>query len=111
MCSIYISVGIIILSLKNVSFNKRFFKITHARNSRVVQWLGLCPFTAKGEGLIPGRGTKNPRRLEAGSKKKNKQKPILKPYHRPIKSKAQWVGSEQLYFLKVPYISLRCRWC
>ena len=72
MCSIYISVGIIILSLRNVSFNTRFFKITHARNSLVVQWLGLCAFTAKGEGLIPGRGTKNSTKLEAGSKNTNK---------------------------------------
>ena len=27
-------------------------------NSLVVQWLGLCAFTAEGVGLIPGRGTK-----------------------------------------------------
>ena len=27
-------------------------------NSLAVQWLGLCAFTAKGAGLIPGWGTK-----------------------------------------------------
>ena len=35
---------------------------------------------------------------------------MLKPYHRPIKSESQWVGPEQLYFLKVSYMILRCRW-
>ena len=27
-------------------------------NSLVVQWLGLCAFTAEGPGSIPGQGTK-----------------------------------------------------
>ena len=27
-------------------------------NSLVVQWLGLCTFSAKGVGSVPGRGTK-----------------------------------------------------
>ena len=30
------------------------------RNSLVVQWLGLCAFTAEGLGSIPGQGTKIP---------------------------------------------------
>ena len=30
-------------------------------NSLVVQWLGLCTFTAEGLGSIPDRGTKIPR--------------------------------------------------
>ena len=29
-------------------------------NSLVVQWLGLCTFTAVGPGSIPGQGTKIP---------------------------------------------------
>ena len=29
-------------------------------NSLVVQWLGLCTFTAEGLGSIPGQGTKIP---------------------------------------------------
>ena len=29
-------------------------------NSLVVQWLGLCAFTAEGPGSIPGQGTKIP---------------------------------------------------
>ena len=35
------------------------FKL-HVGNSLVVQWLGLCTFTAKGLGSIPGWGTKIP---------------------------------------------------
>ena len=27
-------------------------------NSLAVQWLGLCAFTSRGAGLIPGRGAK-----------------------------------------------------
>ena len=33
-------------------------KITKRGNSLVVQWLGLCAFTAKGLGSISGWGTK-----------------------------------------------------
>ena len=29
-------------------------------DSLVVQWLGLCAFTAEGQGLTPGWGTKIP---------------------------------------------------
>ena len=29
-----------------------------SQNSLVDQWLGLCPFTAKGQGSILGQGTK-----------------------------------------------------
>ena len=28
------------------------------KNSLGLQWLGLCTFTAKGQGSIPGQGTK-----------------------------------------------------
>lgn len=28
-------------------------------HSLVMQWLGLCAFTAKGVGTIPGQGTKS----------------------------------------------------
>ena len=33
-------------------------------NSLVVQWLGLCVFTAKGPGSIPGQGTKIPQAMQ-----------------------------------------------
>ena len=37
-----------------------FFKnVFFPGNSLAVQWLGLCVFTAKGMGLIPGQGTRN----------------------------------------------------
>ena len=38
-------------------------------NSLVVQWLGLCAFTAKGVGSIPGQGTKIPQAAWCGQKK------------------------------------------
>ena len=41
-------------------------------NSLVVQWLGLCAFTAKGLGSIPGRGTKIPKATRCSQKKKKK---------------------------------------
>ena len=40
-------------------------------NSPVVQWLGLHAFTAKGMGLIPGRGAKIPQAKWCGQKKKD----------------------------------------
>ena len=42
-------------------------------NSLAVQWLGLCVLTAKGQGLIPGQGTKIPQAAWSGQKKKNVQ--------------------------------------
>ena len=44
-----------------------------ARNYLVVQWLGLCAFTAKGLGLIPGWGTKIPQAMQLSQKKKKQQ--------------------------------------
>ena len=35
----------------------------------VVQWLGLCTFTAEGVGSIPGQGTKIPQALRPKNKK------------------------------------------
>ena len=32
-------------------------------NSLVVQWLGLCAFTAEGTGLIPGQRTEIPQAM------------------------------------------------
>ena len=37
-------------------------------NSLPVQWLGLCTFTAKGTGPIPGWGTKSPQAARYGQK-------------------------------------------
>ena len=38
-------------------------------NSLVVQWLGLCAFTAEGPGSIPGQGTKIPQATANNNKK------------------------------------------
>ena len=40
-------------------------------NSLAVQWLGLCAFTARGLGSIPGWGTKIPQAMQRSQKKKN----------------------------------------
>ena len=37
-----------------------YFKVGDLGSSLVVQWLGLCAFTALGPGSIPGQGTKIP---------------------------------------------------
>ena len=42
-------------------------------NSMVVQWLGLLAFTAKGQGSIPGGGTKIPQAMRCSQKNKHKQ--------------------------------------
>lgn len=44
-------------------------KQTCRGNSTVVQWLGCCAFTAKGEGLIPGLGNKIPQACNAAKNK------------------------------------------
>ena len=36
------------------------------RNSLVVQWLGLCIFTAEGLGSVPGQGNKIPQAMQCG---------------------------------------------
>ena len=37
----------------------------------MIQWLGLCAFTAEGAGSIPGWGTKIPQALRHSQKKKS----------------------------------------
>ena len=49
-----------------------FLYIKILGNSLVVQWLGLCTFTAKGPGSVPGRGTKIPQAMQHSQKKKIK---------------------------------------
>ena len=44
-------------------------KITKEGNSLVLQWLGLCAFTAEVSGSTPGQGTKIPRATRCGKKK------------------------------------------
>ena len=39
-------------------------------NFLVVQWLGLCTYTAEGAGSVPGQGTKIPQATHGGQKKK-----------------------------------------
>ena len=46
-------------------------------NSLAVQWLGLCTFTSRGVGLIPGGGTRIPHAVECSQKKRIKRKPIF----------------------------------
>ena len=43
----------------------------------MMQWLGLCSFTAEGLGSISGQGTKIPQATRCGQEvgKKKKQKP------------------------------------
>ena len=41
-------------------------------DSLMVQWLSLCTFTAKGLGLMPGRGTEIPQAMGCGKKKPQK---------------------------------------
>ena len=43
---------------------------TISPNSLVVQWVGLSPFSARGLGLIPGRGTKILQDTQNSQKKK-----------------------------------------
>ena len=49
-----------------------FSKNKSCENSLAIQWLGLCTFTAKPPGLIPGQGTKIPQAAQHGQKRKNK---------------------------------------
>ena len=47
-------------------------------NSLAVQWLGLRTLTAKGPGLIPGRGTNIPTSHSVRPKKKKKGSKVMK---------------------------------
>ena len=38
----------------------------------MVQWLGLCPSTAGGPGLVPGQGTKTSQAMQVGETKPSK---------------------------------------
>ena len=51
-----------------------FTTVKKGGSSLVVQWLGLCVFTTKGTGWIPGQGTKNPQPTKRGQKLKKKKK-------------------------------------
>ena len=53
----------------------------------MVQWLGLCAFTAEGPGSIPGRGTKIPQAGQCGQhpppkKRKEKERKPHTHYYR-----------------------------
>ena len=52
---------------KSRYIKKKKYQIQFPQNSLVVQWLGLCAFTAEGTGSIPGRGSRIP---QAAAKKK-----------------------------------------
>ena len=43
-------------------------------NFLVVQWLGLCAFTAKGPDSVPGRGTKILQASQCGQEKKQEKR-------------------------------------
>ena len=49
-------------------------------NSLAVQWLGLCVFTAKGTGSIPGGVIKIPQAAQCGQKLKKKNFKYKKNY-------------------------------
>ena len=51
--------------------NVTTIKIIHIGNSLAVQWLQLCPLTAKGLSSIPDQGTKIPRAGWHSQKKKD----------------------------------------
>ena len=40
----------------------------------MVQWLGLCAFTAEGMGSVPGQGTKILQAMQLAAAKKKKEK-------------------------------------
>ena len=46
-------------------------------DSLVVQWLGLCTFTAEGTDSIPGQGTKILQAMQCGKKKKKAIQSII----------------------------------
>ena len=48
-------------------------------NSLAVPCLGLCPFTAKGSGSIPGEGTKSLQARQHGQRKKKRNEPLFWP--------------------------------
>ena len=51
---------------------------TKIGNSLLVQWLGLCTFSAEGTDLIPGQGIKIPQAAQCSLKKKKKD--VLQRY-------------------------------
>ena len=55
------------------------YKDTSPGNSLVVQWIGLCAFTAKGQGSIPARGTKMLQAVQHGQKKGHQSYRIRAP--------------------------------
>ena len=56
---------------------KLYCKNMIIRTSLVVEWLRLCPSTAGGMGLVPGRGTKILHATWCSQKKKKKKKIIF----------------------------------
>ena len=60
-------------------------------NSLVVQWLGLSTFTALGQGLTPGRGTKIPQAQRQGQKTKtNKKCRLMDQKTDPLNQNCWW---------------------
>ena len=62
-------------------------------NSLVIQWLGLCPSSARGLGSIPGQGTKilqATRSLQKKERKKEKKKRLMWPWI--ILHRKRWPG-------------------
>ena len=57
------------------------FNMLYARNSLVVQWLGLRASTAGGMDSIPGWGTKILHTVQHGKKKKKKKRKKEKLLH------------------------------
>ena len=55
-------------------------------SSLVVQWLGVCSFTAEGAHSIPGLGTKIPQAVKH-SKKKKKERNVCQVHLNKTKGK------------------------
>ena len=59
------------MEVKNVGFCVLKYLIWNpgSGTSLVVQWLGLCTFSAEGQGLIPGGGIKIPQVMQCSQNK------------------------------------------
>ena len=77
-------------------------KMVHAGNSLVVQWLGLCAFTAKGLGSVSSQGTKIPQATFGATTKHQKQwyKQSIKHCARP--TIGTWKCVLLLYWTCIP---------
>ena len=63
-----------VVNIRNRKTLPNFEKLHYLRNAEsflIVQWLGLCTFTARGPESVPGWGTEIPQAVLRGQKNKN----------------------------------------